>query len=440
MPCFYWGNHGFLCFILNIIEIFWVMFFQFYTKRVRMLKWCDPKNQNNRVGKIKRINKMKKTILKTLFAILFFVVNQNVEAQTADLDTKLWLRSSPTSGGPNLTVTTASSTYKVYIRVEAREISGKHGSFSLNYQRRQIAPSTSSWSSFTPTHVSSSPVFGSTYSSTRYVYQNTGTKYQYRVRVTFNPTTAGIPNRTEYTPIRTANIIGKPTACFSMYNVKYSVSENSKYGKKPVNRICKYTAAINGSCSKYESGYHVRLAEFNLATWSFVGPDIYSGWVGTGVVPSYISLDGLASLSGTTLTTGKLYIVILSVGPVWDAATPQFFRIINCKTSGETTVEEVEEVIIDETEVNVELSENENAIKLKLYPNPTEDYFKVSMNDSDLEQGALISVINSKGVEMYNGMVETNDFEVNTSEWRTGLYFCKIQIGDRIETKKIIKK
>lgn len=379
---------------------------------------------------------MKKTILKTLFAILFFVVNQNVEAQTANLDTKLWLSSSPTSGGPNLTVTTASSTYKVYIRVEAREISGKHGSFSLNYQRRKIEPTSTSWSSFTPTHVSSSPTFGSTYSSTRYVYQTTGTKYQYRVRVTFNPTTPGIPNRTEYTPAKTANIIGEPNACFSMHNVKYAISENSKYGKKPVNRICKYTAAIDGSCSKYESGYHIRLAEFNLATWSFVGADIYSGWVGTGEAPSFISLDGLAG----PLTTGKLYIVILSVGPVWDAAPPQFFRIVNCKTSGEDTVEEVEEVVIDETGVNVELSENDNSIQLKLYPNPTENYFKVSMNDSDLEKGALITVVNNKGIEMYKGTVKTNDFEINTSEWRTGLYFCKIQIGDRIETKKIIKK
>ncbi len=385
---------------------------------------------------------MKKTILKTLFAILFFVVNQNVEAQTADLATKLWLRSSPTSGGPNLTVTTAASTYKVYIRTEARETTGKYGSFSVSYQRRQIAPDPSSWTGFTPTHVSSSSTFGSTYSTTRYVYQSTGTKYQYRVRVTFNPTAAGIPNRTEYTPIRTADIKWPPKACFYMYSVQSTQTENSKFSPQTVRNICdSKTVAINPMCSVSENAYHVRIAEFNLSSWTF-GTDYYNGWTthpaGT---TSFINLETLAASNGKTFLPGKLYIVILSVGSTWNSAAPQFFRVVpNCRVAIEDDNSEVQDIKPLEPTFIANSGDNNLSNSIKLYPNPVEDYFKISMSDSDLAKGALISVVNSKGMEVYKGTIEANDFKVNTSEWRTGLYFCKIQIGDRIETKKIIKK
>lgn len=395
---------------------------------------------------------MKKTILKTLFALLFILANQNVDAQkvknniimstTLDLD----LNSSST----NITAYPNSTLYPNYYEVEMRATAFVHtfqtGTFTLATERRQLNHTTnapiSSWSGMVPSS-NQFPNTGwgttpsATYSGTARTFQLEGTTFQYRVRVTFNPTAAGLPNKVVYTPARTAKVLGVPTPCFTMYNVNSTQNESSKYGPQPVNTICQYAVAINGSCSKFEQGYHVRIAEFNLSTWSF-GTDYYSGWVGSGQAPTYTSLNALAASNGYTFNPGQLYAVGFSIGPVWKSAPVQFFRVTSCRESGENNIELVEEVLPIEPEIIDE--EVLNPIRLKLYPNPTENYFKVSMNDSDIAEGALISVVNSKGIEMYKGTVEANNFEVNTSEWRTGLYFCKIQIGDRIETKKIIKK
>ncbi|WP_452597756.1 T9SS type A sorting domain-containing protein [Pontimicrobium sp. MEBiC01747] len=395
---------------------------------------------------------MKKTILKTLFAVLFFVSYQNAGAQkvksnivmstTLDLD----LNSSNTS----ITTYPNSTTYPGYYELEMRVTAFVHtfqpGTYTLATERRQLNHDTnvpiSSWSSMVP-NLNQFPNTGwgttpsATYSGTARTTQLEGTTFQYRVKVTLNPTAAGLPNKTVYTPIRTAKVLGDPTPCFTMYNVNSTQNENSKYGPQPVNTICQYSVAINGSCSKFEEGYHVRVAEFDLASWSFV-QDYYSGWVGSGEAPTYTSLNGLVASNGYSFIPGKLYVVGFSIGPVWESAPVQFFRVVACKESGEDTIEEVKDV----TPVEIEVIDEEvaNPVRLKLYPNPTENYFKISVNDSELEKGSSVSVMNSKGVEVYKGTVDTNNFEVNTSEWKTGVYFCKIQIGDRIETKKIIKK
>ncbi len=383
---------------------------------------------------------MKKTILKTLFALLFILANQNVDAQKSNNKINITPQLDLAPGVSGLDVTTYPNStaypghYELEMHVTANVNTFQIGTFTLTAQRRQVG--TSTWVTFGPTINPFPPGSGDTYSGIARTYQPEDTEYQYRARIVFNSATDG--TKVVYTPVRTAKILGLPTPCFSMYNVNSTQKEGSKYGPQTVNTICQYAVAIDGSCSKFEEGYHIRIAEFNLSTWTF-GTDYYSGWVDyTGEAPTYTSLNALAASNGYTFTPGQLYVVGFSIGPVWKSAPVQFFRVTSCRESGENNIELVEEVLPIEPEVIYE--EVLNPMRLKLYPNPTENYFKVSMNDLDIEEGALISVINSKGVEMYKGTVETNNFEVNTSEWRTGLYFCKIQIGDRIETKKIIKK
>jgi len=384
---------------------------------------------------------MKKTILKTLFAVLFFVAYQNAGAQKIKNNIVISSKLDLDLSSSNTSITTYPNStdhpghYELEMYVTAFVHTFQHGTFTLTAQRRLA--DTVAWGSFLP-EINSFPISsGTTYSGIGRTYQAENTEYQYRARIVFNPTTPGLPNKVIYTPIRTAKILGDPTPCFTMYNVNSTQNESSKYGPQPVNSICQYAVAINGSCSTYEEGYYVRIAEFDLASWSFI-QDYYSGWVGSGEAPTYTSLNALAASNGYTFIPGKLYIVGFSIGPVWESAPVQFFRVTACKDSGETTFEEVKDVTPIETEILDE--EVANPVRLKLYPNPTENYFKISMNDSELEEGVSVSVMNSKGVEVYNGTVGTNDFEVNTSEWKTGVYFCKIQIGDRVETKKIIKK
>lgn len=392
--------------------------------------------------------------LKMIIAALLLMVNQTVKAQSvqpskgkstinvsATLDLDLSSSNTNITAYPNNTIYPGN--YEIHMRVTGFVHTGQYGKFYLYPQRRNITTSTSTpWSGFVPNGTTLPNQFPNTgplatpsptYSGTAKTLQHEGSiapgsTYQYRVKVVFYATGGG--SKTVYTPVRTATVLGQPEACFTMYNVNSSQSEPSYYGPQTVNTICQYAVTINGSCSKFENGYHVRIAEFDLDSWSFV-EDYYSGWVGSGEAPAFISLNALAASNGKFFVPGKLYVVGFSIGPVWQSAPVQFFRVVPCRVGSDQELEEVDVKTLEDDSFST---------KLKLYPNPSTDYVKVSVDGFDSNNKASIKIFNHYGTQVYQGEMKENDTEINTSKWKPGMYLFQIQVGDKVETTKIIKK
>ena len=78
--------------------------------------------------------------------------------------------------------------------------------------------------------------------------------------------------------------------------------------------------------------------------------------------------------------------------------------------------------------------------KLKLYPNPVSDRLFIEY-DVIFVKEAKLQIYNSIGAIVYTKTLEekTDNLEVNVSEYKSGLYFCSLQIdGKLLKTKKIL--
>jgi len=221
--------------------------------------------------------------------------------------------------------------------------------------------------------------------------------------------------------------------------VQSTQNETSYYGPMPVKTICINGVLINGSCSQFEQGYHIRVAEFNLSTWTFVD-DLYSNWVSaTAEAPSYISLNALAAQNNKYFEPGKLYIVDLSIGPVWKSAGAQFFRVTNTCKSSETVPRDVKE-ISNEDIPNLEVEENLILSKLELFPNPVKDNLTLSINRD--EKIISYTIYDNSGflVKKEEFKSKLNEQEINLNDLRKGFYIINIESDKGSYKDKIIKE
>jgi len=74
-----------------------------------------------------------------------------------------------------------------------------------------------------------------------------------------------------------------------------------------------------------------------------------------------------------------------------------------------------------------------------VFPNPTDG--KISIDFKETSQNCKITILNNLGQEVYN------EEEINTSsgiktidisQLKNGIYFVSIEIGSKIQTKKIV--
>ncbi|PHS08581.1 MAG: hypothetical protein COA88_06350 [Kordia sp.] len=86
---------------------------------------------------------------------------------------------------------------------------------------------------------------------------------------------------------------------------------------------------------------------------------------------------------------------------------------------------------------NVYLNETR---KITVAPNPVKDHFKINIEDFKTVKEASVKILDASGILFYESSITSNDFKVNTTSWKTGLYFCKLQIDDKEYMKRIIKK
>lgn len=78
--------------------------------------------------------------------------------------------------------------------------------------------------------------------------------------------------------------------------------------------------------------------------------------------------------------------------------------------------------------------------KLKLYPNPVNDYLNIEYDILYIKE-AKLQIYNSIGAVVYTKKLEEkrDNFKIPVSEYESGLYFCSLQIdGKLLNTKKIL--
>ncbi|WP_452596787.1 T9SS type A sorting domain-containing protein [Pontimicrobium sp. MEBiC01747] len=218
----------------------------------------------------------------------------------------------------------------------------------------------------------------------------------------------------------------KIEACFEIKNIHSEVTEPSDYGLKIVNELCLPKTEIDGSCSTNEEGYHIRISEFSLSPWAII-TDYYNGWVAPGTAPSNINLTSLIGIpsanndwTSRTFDPVKLYAVSLSVVPVWDSASFQFFRVIDCRRT-----------------INNNIANTESSL-VNIYPNPAKEHVNVSFNKKGTGK---IEIYRFDGKRIHtDNFINTSSVTLNMSTYNKGLYLIKIYIAQKTETYKIYKE
>ena len=85
---------------------------------------------------------------------------------------------------------------------------------------------------------------------------------------------------------------------------------------------------------------------------------------------------------------------------------------------------------------------NDGIITMMLYPNPVRDFLQVKY-DSKAEENVNVQIINILGKVVYQRLMKsqtgTNYIDIHTESFQNGMYLCRIQNGNKIETAKFIK-
>ena len=85
---------------------------------------------------------------------------------------------------------------------------------------------------------------------------------------------------------------------------------------------------------------------------------------------------------------------------------------------------------------------NDGIITMMLYPNPVRDFLQVKY-DSKAEENVNVQIINILGKVVYQRVMKsqtgTNYIDIHTEYFQNGMYLCRIQNGNKIETAKFIK-
>jgi len=117
------------------------------------------------------------------------------------------------------------------------------------------------------------------------------------------------------------------TACANWASVSTISQVNSFYGLQDVHHFdCFSDIILDGSCTTGATDYRLRIAEFDLNTWSFT-KDYVDDWVANTPPPANINVSSY--FPANEPTCGKIYWANIAVGPVWDATPPLFFTV-NC--------------------------------------------------------------------------------------------------------------
>jgi len=196
---------------------------------------------------------------------------------------------------------------------------------------------------------------------------------------------------------------------------------DSYYGPQTVYQSCS-PYEIDGSASTNENEYHLYIAHFDLDNW-VVGSEgiLYEDWYGVGQVGNDIDLATV--VLPNTFTYGEIYIVALSVGPQWNSMT-KFLRAIDCRKSGEVTLE-LFDPMIEQSSFSVS-------------PNPFNGKVTAEFGGIQANKITVINVIGETIIEQSINS-KTTSTELDLSNLQSGTYIISLEAGNEKFYSRIIK-
>jgi len=85
--------------------------------------------------------------------------------------------------------------------------------------------------------------------------------------------------------------------------------------------------------------------------------------------------------------------------------------------------------------------DNSIASSITIYPNPTTDKLMIRHNEHFIGINYSVMIIDSQGKEMfYKEAVDKNSFEINSENWKSGIYYGRIYQDDKNYSFKIVKE
>ena len=103
------------------------------------------------------------------------------------------------------------------------------------------------------------------------------------------------------------------------------------------------------------------------------------------------------------------------------------------ETNADGCVGEPQEITID---CNVSIINNEG-LNISVYPNPVNDYFYLSFNDTF--ESIALKLYDNMG-KIVKTIVVQNQEEINVQDLARGIYYGTVQFGNDTQTFKIIKQ
>lgn len=80
--------------------------------------------------------------------------------------------------------------------------------------------------------------------------------------------------------------------------------------------------------------------------------------------------------------------------------------------------------------------ENPTNQEILIYPNPASDILNISSNNKIKR----IEILNLIGQNFFNKELNNNNVEINTSAFKTGIYFIRIETENGLKTEKVTIK
>jgi hypothetical protein len=84
----------------------------------------------------------------------------------------------------------------------------------------------------------------------------------------------------------------------------------------------------------------------------------------------------------------------------------------------------------------VDLTEINSRDWVKVYPNPMHDYFKIQLNV--LPKNARIEIFSIAGNKVYEASLNQKELIVQTGNFSSGIYFVRVNDGERVFTRKLV--
>ncbi|MFK7834387.1 MAG: T9SS type A sorting domain-containing protein [Winogradskyella sp.] len=79
--------------------------------------------------------------------------------------------------------------------------------------------------------------------------------------------------------------------------------------------------------------------------------------------------------------------------------------------------------------------------RVSVSPNPVKDTFEIVIDRFNLSDKMSIEIFDSVGLKLaHSNSITNRGFQINSRNWRPGIYFCKVRVNDNLYTSKIVKK